>query len=103
MGELASLKAAHGQHAKEVEGVKGAHAKHASLGERVDYIEKLCGDSADKHADELAALKAAHSKHADELAKHAKAHSGHANDKDALESFHGTLKERVDYLEGLLG
>jgi hypothetical protein len=35
--------------------------------ERVNYIVKLLGDSADTHAKELKALKAAHNKHTSDL------------------------------------
>ena len=38
--------------------VEFAKAHHATLAERVKYVEQLLGDSADKHAAELEALKA---------------------------------------------
>ena len=40
--------------------------------ERMDYVEKTLGDSADKHSAEIMALKAAHAKHAAVHDKHAK-------------------------------
>jgi len=63
-------------------------AKHASMAERLDYLEHLMGDSADRHARELEAVKAAHSKHAKDLqgAKAALAHQA-------------SMAERVDLLE----
>merc|ERR1719229_349490 len=75
--ELAAIKdahakflAAHGKQSKDVDSLKALHAHHATMGERIHYLEKALGDSADKHAEELQALKAAHSKHADALTKH---------------------------------
>ena len=32
---------------------QGSLQQHATLGDRVDYLEKLMGDSADKHANEI--------------------------------------------------
>jgi len=43
--------------------------RHATIMQRVDYLEKLIGDSADRHAKELAKHKAAHS---EAMAQHAK-------------------------------
>lgn len=56
------------------------------------YVEKLLGDSADKHAKELANLKAAHDKHASDLAGVKAAHVHHA-----------TIQDRVDYIEKKIG
>merc|ERR1719464_1313862 len=65
--ELESLRVAHarhdaatGKHAGDLESLKAAHSHHAGMAERLAYIEKTLGDSADKHAREVAALKAAH-------------------------------------------
>jgi len=101
-----ALKAAHGQHqaafdkhARDYDALKAAHARHANIAERVDYVEKLLGDSADKHTAEIEALKVAHSKHEAAFGKHAK-------DFDALRTasaHHASLSERVVYMEKLLG
>lgn len=54
--------------------VTGVHTHHASLPERVAYVEQLLGESADKHAMEIAALKE----------QHTKIYSAHSkNDKDS--------------------
>merc|ERR1719296_282964 len=75
-------------------------AKHAGLQERVDYLESLLGDSADRHAKELEALKAAHASHASAVSKHAKFLDDH---KDSMSGHHDTLKERIDDIENILG
>lgn len=62
---------------------------HASMHERIQYIESVIGDSADKHARELDALKAAHDKHNQALAKHAK----------GCRDLEGSIAERLDNLE----
>lgn len=64
---MQALKAAHEKHANELSNLKGANAHHETLKERVDYVEKLLGDSADKHAGELQAPRDAHGKHLKEL------------------------------------
>merc|ERR1712238_587648 len=69
-----------------------AHAVHASLPERMAFVEKLLGDSADKHAKELRALKAAHDRHASDVSELKGGHAAHA-----------TLPERINYLERLVG
>jgi chromosome segregation ATPase len=110
--ELKALKDAHGRHARDLESVK-SNTKHASVEERLDYVEKAIGDSADKHAAELAA---AHSKleqmhgrllscesHANTVGELRKAHSGLSSDKNSWEMSHASLKERVDHLDMLLG
>jgi len=64
---------------------------HATLAERLDYLEAMLGDSADRHGKELEALKAAHARHAKDVqgAKAAQAH-------------HASMAERFEYLEGAL-
>jgi len=103
---LEALKVAHDKHeaafckhTKEFEVMKAAHTQHATVGDRLDYLEKLIGDSADAHAAELAALKAAHDTHAAAFGKHAKAFEG----LKAAHSHHATLEERLKYVESLLG
>merc|ERR1719343_698645 len=47
-----ALRADHHQHASDMQ------THHATMKQRLDYLEKLIGDSADKHAQELAKLRA---------------------------------------------
>ena len=61
---------------------------HATVQDRVQYLEKVIGDNADKHARELAAHKDAHSK----LASEAK----------SAQVFHDTLEQRIENLERAL-
>merc|ERR1740121_2464320 len=68
-------------------------AHHASIGERVDYLEKAFGDSADKHAKEL---EAAHNK-LQEL------HGLHSNHAKGMQDHHASMEERVNFVEQLLG
>jgi hypothetical protein len=74
-----------GRHAKDLEDLKAMSAHHATVQEHLNYLEKLLGDSADKHAQEPQALKDAHAKHASDLAHHA------------------SLPERINYLEKCFG
>mmetsp|Transcript_30169 Transcript_30169/g.76232 ORF Transcript_30169/g.76232 Transcript_30169/m.76232 type:complete len:187 (+) Transcript_30169:3-563(+) len=85
-----------GKQAKDLDALKALHAHHATMAERLDYLEQLLGDSADKHATELAALKAKQAKTADALAKHAK-------DSSAALAHHATVGERIDYIEQCIG
>merc|ERR1719401_436658 len=93
---LSELRKAHANLSSE----KAALAKHhASTAERLDFLEKTLGDSADKHAAQLEALKTTIGKHAEVVAKHAK-------DMETIKSahaHHATLGERVDYLEKMMG
>eukprot|EP00438_Fugacium_kawagutii_P016847 Skav219679 [mRNA] locus=scaffold817:23437:25194:- [translate_table: standard] len=65
------------------------HARHLSLGERVDYLERLFGESAEKHAQELEKFKAKHSKDLDASSS-------------KLQSHHAGLQERVSPVPALL-
>merc|ERR1719210_1377637 len=79
-------------------------AQHATMGERVDYLEKLMGESADKHATELEALKAAHAKLAnDHNTRNSKLSDLMAREKDAREGHHASVQERLIYLEKVVG
>merc|ERR1711920_699978 len=62
---------------------RGSH--HASLGERVDFLESLIGDNAEKHAREIAAVATGHQKLQGELKSRGEGHS--------------TVSERVNKLE----
>merc|ERR1719382_1816441 len=94
--ELKALKAAHEKHAgdtsRDMADLKALSTHHASIPERMDYLESLLGDSADKHSKELAQLKDAHGKHAQDLQALKGIHSTHA-----------TMGQRIDYLEKMLG
>mmetsp|Transcript_105874 Transcript_105874/g.265100 ORF Transcript_105874/g.265100 Transcript_105874/m.265100 type:complete len:978 (+) Transcript_105874:186-3119(+) len=111
--ELKGLKDAHARHGKDLESVKAGSVKHATVDERLDYLEKAMGDSADKHVAELAAaharLEQLHGRVASCEASGAavselkKSHSGLATHKNDIENQHASLKDRVDFLEKLLG
>merc|ERR1740121_2981241 len=75
-------------------------AKHASLQERVDYLESMLGDSADKHAKELEKLKASHEKHSAAMSKSSKYLDDH---KGQMAGHHETLQERINDIEQVLG
>jgi len=47
------------KHAKDLAGTQESYAHLASLLERILYLEQRCGDSADKHSQDMDALKAA--------------------------------------------
>merc|ERR1719277_1125307 len=65
-------------------------AHHASMAERLDYLERSFGDSADKHAK---ALEAAH-KRLDQM---------HGRLQEQLAGHHASIEERMNYVEKLLG
>ncbi|CAJ1435730.1 unnamed protein product, partial [Effrenium voratum] len=106
--DLEALKAAHQKIASDSKGKEQSHgvvterlgqlqrekedlqARHMSLGERVDYLEKLLGESGEKHAQELEKVKAKHAK--DLEASSAK-----------LQGHHLGMQERLEFLEGKLG
>eukprot|EP00434_Breviolum_minutum_P003137 symbB.v1.2.002762.t1/scaffold141.1/size300911/13 len=88
-------------------------AHHASISERVDYIEKQLGDSADQHSQDLKAAHAkldqlhgrlasceAHGSHIDGMRK---AHEKLATDQASRDSYHATLAQRMEYLEKIVG
>lgn len=67
--------------------------KHASMADRVAYLEKLAGDSAEKHLRELDAFRAAHEGHMQATkAKHG-----------SIEQTHASMESRLNYLEGVVG
>merc|ERR1712113_759224 len=78
--------------------VKANSVHHATLQERIAYLEKTLGDSADKHWIEIQALKAAH-------AKHDTAHGKYASDLDRLKAAHekhASIEERINYIESVV-
>lgn len=100
MASLESLKKAHGSVASQKQALE---THHATLQERIDYLEKALGDSSDKHARELEALKAAHQKVLVEHKGKEQSLFQMQREKDELHARHMSLGERVDYLEKLLG
>ena len=104
-------------HAEELKTLKDSHSgmlnaqsakdqHHASLQQRVDYLEKIMGDSADKHT--------AHLKKLEELQSHTEDHKGrHAEmadhvqrlkqEKESLHKRHSNFEERLLFLEQNLG
>jgi len=82
-------------------------ARHTSLQERLGFLEKIHGDSADRHAEELAAaharLDAMGSEHKAALGELAGQHRSLATGKASLNAQHATMQERVAYLEKALG
>ncbi|CAE7769231.1 unnamed protein product [Symbiodinium sp. CCMP2592] len=106
-GRMATLEA----QGSTIDQLKQNHAKrdahHASMAERLEYVEKMLGDSADRHSQEL---KAAHQKleqvHG-RLSACERSHNTLTEQQRArevnLDAHHATLKERVDYLEGAIG
>jgi len=103
---LSAVKDAHAKHVKELEAVKAAHAHHALLAERLAYLEEALGESADKHARELASAHAkfdtVHSRvaaceaHGAAISDLKRTHTSFASEK-------ASLQERVVYIEGMLG
>lgn len=94
-------------HEDEMKSIKDLHADfrnrhgasdqhHANMQQRVDYLEKMMGDSADKHA--------AHVKQLEELRRsHDDAHGRHANVAQALKDKHASVEERLKFLEQAIG
>merc|ERR1712226_74802 len=80
-----------------VKGMNDAHGKrHATMEERVTYLEKEMGDSADKHNRAIEALEAGHKKlngGLDDLHGHVTSHGQR----------HATIEERMNYLEKEVG
>ena len=86
----ATISEIHRSHSTSAQEHKAALASHsASLGERLDFLEKSLGQSAEKHAKEVDALKASHSR----IATETKVRDAH----------HATVSERLDYIEKMIG
>lgn len=94
------LKELHGKmedHGLNARSEKNARENHASsVGQRLDYLERAFGDSADKHNKHMKEIQDAHGK----LNELSGAHSG---EKKARDEHHATLQQRLDYLEGAMG
>merc|ERR1712194_978585 len=83
---------------------KATEAKHASVNDRVGYLEKFLGESAEKHARELDALKASHTKNVnDTRAVHGSLQDLLREEKAARENHHATVQQRLNFLEGQIG
>jgi len=82
-------------------GVKANQESHkANMEERLEFLERQIGDSADRHSEELEALKGNHSK----LSKTLDQLHGHIKgEKDQREKHHATIEERVNFLETTVG
>jgi len=117
---FADLKASHDKHAaawskhvKDLDQYKGGGQVHSSIEERLNYMEKMVGDSADKHSTEITAahakLEAVHGRLQSFERQNSsstdvrRAHSAVASLKTTAEEKHASLQERVDYLERQLG
>ncbi|CAJ1432565.1 unnamed protein product [Effrenium voratum] len=90
--DLKSLKDAHADLRRD-QSAKEQH--HATLQQRVEYLEKLCGDSADKHSGQLQQLEELRSGHED-----AKSHMERLRqEKESLHKRHTGFEERIATLE----
>eukprot|EP00928_Gymnodinium_smaydae_P031046 TRINITY_DN22919_c1_g1_i3.p1 TRINITY_DN22919_c1_g1~~TRINITY_DN22919_c1_g1_i3.p1 ORF type:complete len:1039 (-),score=295.60 TRINITY_DN22919_c1_g1_i3:106-3156(-) len=89
----AELDANHGSHANVLEQF---HGNHSTLQERVQYIEKMLGDSADAHKEHAAAVDDAKGQLKD-MHEKLRVHA------EARESHHANVNERLDYIEALMG
>ncbi|CAE7636955.1 unnamed protein product [Symbiodinium pilosum] len=86
----ANISELHRSHSTSSQEHKAALAAHsASLGERLDFLEKSLGQSAEKHAKEVDALKASHSR----ITTETKLRDAH----------HATVSERLEYIEKMIG
>jgi len=96
------------KHAKDLEALlnhsQGHHVNHATLQERVDFLEKALGDSADHHAAAVAEL---HKKVAGEQAAREKHHGSIKDMLGQMQEGHGqrhaSMQERLEFLEKVLG
>eukprot|EP00931_Biecheleriopsis_adriatica_P025225 TRINITY_DN15541_c0_g1_i2.p1 TRINITY_DN15541_c0_g1~~TRINITY_DN15541_c0_g1_i2.p1 ORF type:complete len:1858 (-),score=462.88 TRINITY_DN15541_c0_g1_i2:61-5634(-) len=103
------------RHGSAIDDLKKSHANlfrdksaldahHATLKERVDFLEGVVGDSADRHSKELEAIKTAHQKLQQESkAQHGKVSDQMTQDKEARDVLHASLQERLNYLESVMG
>mmetsp|Transcript_71998 Transcript_71998/g.211369 ORF Transcript_71998/g.211369 Transcript_71998/m.211369 type:complete len:1246 (+) Transcript_71998:73-3810(+) len=111
--DLESLKETQGRHARDLEQIKQANVHHSTMNQRMDYVEKVLGDSADKHAkvlaDAHAKLNDMHGRvtlvegHGASLQELQKQHGNLRKEKAALEAGHASMEERMTYLESTIG
>lgn len=117
--EVGSLKAAHANdigalkaaHAEHVDAVGKAHQIHkATMEERLSFVEKMIGDSAERHAEVQVNVDKVHEFVGDQTkntdVQWSNMYDQFAKEQDARTAIHGlhnSLKQRVDYLENILG
>merc|ERR1719174_9123 len=82
----------------------GDHKNHkATLETRMEFLEKMVGDNAEKHAKELAAHAAKNAENVDKHAKDLSAHADkHAKDLTAHAEKHGLTDKKVSGLEAAM-
>jgi len=97
---IANLKNNHQNFAKDL-ATFSAH--HASQAERIAYLEKVVGDSVEKHNRELETIKQAHNKLASESRGHSHNHGSVSDKVDAAMRSHATIEERLGYMEKTVG
>ena len=100
-------------HEEEMKSLKDSHTDlrtrhsakdqhHATMQQRVDYLEKMMGDSADKHAAHMKQLEELRRSHDDSQGRHANAVDkldSLRQEKDSLHSRHAGFEERLMNLE----
>ncbi|CAK9114565.1 unnamed protein product [Durusdinium trenchii] len=102
----ADLKLLKDSHAdmKSSQGAKDQH--HATLQQRVEYLEKIMGESADKHTAHMKTLEELQGHRQDQLGRHsqmAESVERLRQEKEALHKRHSSMEERMRYLEQLMG
>lgn len=89
-GRLLGQEQGHGELKR---GYADNEAKHATLAERVGFLERLTGDSAERHMQQMDTLRTAHEWQAkDQQARHG-----------AVEQIHASLTARLNFVEAALG
>jgi len=88
---------------KKVEDLFNRLQEHATVPQRISYIEKMLGDSSDKHSKAERDLQDANQKVNEMNGKHLDLHSKHELEMKKRDSYHATLQQRVDYLEKCAG
>jgi len=107
--EVKDLKAAHekhlaamSRHARESgDALSREQAQHATVAERLNHIEKLIGDSAAQHEDEVTLLKARNEKTQGRLTTCETSGVALRKNIESLTSGLVALKDRFDYVEGV--
>jgi len=91
--DLADLRKMHDTHVgdfwQQHQSTKDRHEHHATFEQRIAYLEKGFGDSADTHARMLEEMK--------------RAHDEHLRDFDAHRNEHASVPERIAYIEKAMG
>merc|ERR1712137_1355641 len=100
-----------GQHMRALADLHGSHQNdkkardehHASVEQRIKYIEKCVGDSADKHEQHMKELAALKGQVGDAHGKLADVHGSFVGDKRARDEHHANVEQRIKYLEKCVG